>query len=311
MQDKIIILMATYNGEEYISKQLDSLIEQTYENWELWIRDDFSTDTTIEIIQKYISVDNRIHIYNDKLGNLGATRNFATLLENVNIENYVMFADQDDFWLPFKIELTLRTMKENVNNTNEPSLVYSPLTKVNALLEPIKIKEYPLPKKTTINNIISQNYIYGCTMMLNKELVKLTNPISGFAENHDYWIALIAASHGKVFSTNKSTILYRQHDNNVSGSYKDSSYKLRIKRLTTKKYNIYLIKKLNMLDALTKHLNSKGLDISFYEEYLSTIKKGGFMAVVYVIKNKLFKHGTNRVSNLMNLITIFNYKDNR
>ena len=66
---KITILMATYNGSKYIEQQLDSIINQTYENWELWIRDDLSTDSTIEIINKYVKKDLRIHLYKDILWN--------------------------------------------------------------------------------------------------------------------------------------------------------------------------------------------------------------------------------------------------
>ncbi len=308
MQDKIIILMATYNGGTYITQQLDSIINQTYTNWELWIRDDYSNDNTVEIIKKYTLKDKRIKLYTDELGNLGVVRNFATLLENIAYENYIMFCDQDDVWLSFKIEITLSKMKEQENVSDKPVLIYSPLQKVNNDLVKIKVKEYTLPKEITINKVISQNFIYGCTMMLNKKLIELVNPISDKAENHDYWIALIAAYYGQISSVDIPTILYRQHDNNVSGSYKDSLFKFRMKRLFNDKYTILQDSRLIMIEALIVHLKNMNINVSLFEEYIKYMKVGGIKSVVYTMKNKIYKYGTGLPSNIMHLITVFKYK---
>jgi rhamnosyltransferase len=309
MQDKIIILMATYNGEKYISTQIDSVIEQTYKNWELWIRDDCSNDKTIAIIKRYSAKDYRINLYIDNLGNLGALGNFSTLLENIKYENYVMFCDQDDFWLPFKIEITLAKMKDQECITDKPILIYSPLQKVDNDLKTIKTKTYNLPTDITINKIISQNFIYGCTMMLNNELIKLSNPMSKKAENHDYWIAMIAAQYGIIKVVDKVTILYRQHDNNVSGSYKDSFFVARLKRLFTDKYNEYQKQKNIMIKALIIHLKNKNKDTLFLEKYIDAVNHAGINAIIFVIKNKVYKYGTGLSSNIVNLISLYKYKE--
>ncbi|MHB9334492.1 glycosyltransferase, partial [Fusobacterium polymorphum] len=103
MNPKIEILMATYNGEKYVGEQIDSIIHQTYKNWKLLIRDDNSTDKTLEILKEYEKKDKRIKIIEDKKGNLGFVKNFEELLNNSK-EDWVMFSDQDDYWLENKIE---------------------------------------------------------------------------------------------------------------------------------------------------------------------------------------------------------------
>ena len=308
MQDKIIILMATYNGDKYLSIQIDSIIEQVYTNWELWIRDDYSNDNTVEIIKEYTLKDKRIKLYTDELGNLGVVRNFGTLLENIAYENYIMFCDQDDVWLPFKIKVTLEKMKEQENILNKPILIYSPLQKVDNNLNKIIVKEYKLPKEITINKIISQNFIYGCTMMLNTKLIELVNPINKQAENHDYWISMIAAHCGIIASVDKATILYRQHNNNVSGNYKDSSFKLRIKRLFSDRYTKLHDQRIKMIEALIIHLRNKNIDVTFFDEYIKYMKMGGLKTFIYTIKNKIYKYGSGLNSNILSLITILIYK---
>ena len=117
--------MATYNGEKYLAEQLDSIINQTYHNWNLLIRDDNSTDKTLEIIQNYHKKDKRIKILKDDKGNLGIVKNFEELLKNSESE-FIMFSDQDDYWLENKIEkyvAILNTSSEDI--LKKPMLIHS------------------------------------------------------------------------------------------------------------------------------------------------------------------------------------------
>ena len=103
--------MATYNGEKYLAEQLDSIINQTYHNWNLLIRDDNSTDRTLEIIQDYQKKDNRIKLLKDNKGNLGIVKNFEELLKNSESE-FIMFSDQDDIWIENKLDAYLKTAEK-------------------------------------------------------------------------------------------------------------------------------------------------------------------------------------------------------
>lgn len=310
MHNKVTILMATFNGEKYISQQLDSIIKQTYSNWELWIRDDDSIDNTIKIVRDYMDIDDRIKLYQDEIGNLGCVENFATLLENTPYADYIMFSDQDDVWLPFKIEVTLEKMKDTENGTQGGVLVFTRFQKVDESLNKLVVNDYPLPKNNTIYTLISQTYIYGCTMMLNSQLIRIVNPISSLAECHDYWIALIASYHGSIGYLDQATLLYRQHANNVSGNYKDSSLKSRFNRIIKDHKGQILLKKnrLIMIESLIHHLKNKKLDVFFLEDYLKNINPGGIRAVYFILKYRLFKHGTGLGSNVLNIITSYSFR---
>lgn len=97
----VTILMATYNGHKYIQEQIDSILKQTHQNFELIIQDDCSTDSTLDIVNRYAKKDDRIKVYcNEK--NLGYTNNFMALLEKAQGE-YIFLSDQDDVWLEDKI----------------------------------------------------------------------------------------------------------------------------------------------------------------------------------------------------------------
>ena len=103
MEYRVEILMATYNGEKYLSEQIGSIISQSYENWRLLIRDDNSKDNTVSIIEKYEKEDNRIRLLRDRKGNLGFIKNFEELLVQSQ-EDFIMFCDQDDYWEKDKIK---------------------------------------------------------------------------------------------------------------------------------------------------------------------------------------------------------------
>ena len=237
IQAEVGILLAAYNGEKYISKQIESLLAQTYSNWKLFIRDDGSNDQTVSIINEYAQNDKRISIIEDDGKNLGSCQNFAALLNLTRGQfNYLMFCDQDDYWLPFKIDETLSYMQhlEIKYKKEVPLLVYTNFKYADANLEEIEAKKgFQTTKVANLSfaHLLAQNPAYGCTMMLNKALQDIVDPIPIQAENHDYWTALTASALGKIFYVNKPTILYRQHNNNISTNYDSNSLVKRLKRI--------------------------------------------------------------------------------
>src|SRR5690554_3762938 len=109
---KIAIVLSTYNGEKYISEQLDSILNQTYQNFMLYIRDDGSKDSTISIIQKYQKTNpTKITFIQDDLGNLHVFDSFKQLLLHSSGDYYV-FCDQDDIWTTNKLKVMQKRMKE-------------------------------------------------------------------------------------------------------------------------------------------------------------------------------------------------------
>lgn len=233
---KVIILMGTYNGEHFIAEQLDSILAQTYQNWELIIRDDQSKDQTVAIIQEYMRKDSRIRLIQG-FHNVGQVRNFEELLKEDTGKHYVMFSDQDDVWKKNKIEKTLVAMLDTEQKKpNVPILVYTDKTFVDQELKPMGIPDKDL--KHDLFSILCQNPVYGCTAMLNWRLKELLVPFPEYVICHDYWAALVAATNGVVKRICYESILYRQHSGNVTGGVNNFSIKAKIKNWKKTNNNI-------------------------------------------------------------------------
>ncbi len=225
MNEKIDVLLATYNGEKYLKEQIDSILNQTYSNIRLVISDDCSKDNTREIIKEYEEKDDRVISYFHEK-NLGYVKNFEFLLTKVENEIY-MLSDQDDVWLPTKIEHTYNKMVE----TNA-DLVFTDLEVVDENLKMMypsfndymklsrKIKKY----KNDYRLQYLYNCVTGCTLMSKKKFLDMILPIPTQSKYaiHDTWIATAIANNGKVEYLDEKTILYRQHGNNQVGTEKVS-----------------------------------------------------------------------------------------
>jgi glycosyltransferase involved in cell wall biosynthesis len=220
----IHILMAVYNGEEFISEQINSILNQKCTDWILTIRDNCSTDNTVKVIENYVmNHPNKIRLIKSNT-NIGACQNFAKLLEESDAP-YVMFSDADDVWQPDKIEITLNKMKEMEKyfGYELPLLVHTDLKVVNKNLKTIsssfwKYQKLNPKKGRVLNRLIVGNVVTGCTVMINRKLRDISIPIPAQAIMHDWWIALVAAAFGKIGYINQPTILYRQHGKNDTGA---------------------------------------------------------------------------------------------
>ena len=223
MEEKIDVLLATYNGEKYIKEQIDSILNQTYKNIHLIISDDKSKDSTREILKEYESKDERITVYFQEQ-NLGYVKNFEFLLNQVQSE-YYMLSDQDDIWLPEKIEKSFETLKEQ-----NADLVFGDLQVVDENLNTIypSFGDFMLLNRKIRKCIDSYqvNYLYncvtGCTLLSKKNFLKYILPLPDNSKYliHDYWIALMVALNGKLAYMPEKYIKYRQHGNNQVGTDK-------------------------------------------------------------------------------------------
>ena len=218
----IAILMATYNGSSCLKEQLDSLYNQTVSDWTLYIRDDCSTDNTIEIIAEYITIYSNIIIIKDGDKNIGAKNNFMRLLECVD-SKYYMFSDQDDVWLPNKIEISLVQMhKLEKNNIDQPILVHTDVSLVDSKLC-LLAKSFWQESNINPNAMKGYNYLAicsyatGCTTLFNLKAKEVSFPVKEKAFMHDWWVSTQVAKKGIIFSIYDQTVLYRQHENNVFG----------------------------------------------------------------------------------------------
>ena len=225
MADSLQILLATFNGERYLKEQLDSLFSQTYQEWLLIIHDDNSTDGTVNIVLRYLKryPDKIIYIDDDKCFG-SASGNFSFLLHQANAD-YIMFCDQDDAWMPDKIEKSLRVMKINEQqHPDTPLLLHTDLEIVDDQLNRLSTSfwkyHYIDPNKDALNRLLMQNTATGCTFLMNKQLATMSRNIPDSAIMHDWWITLIASSMGRIIVLPEPTVYYRQHHTNDTGASK-------------------------------------------------------------------------------------------
>ncbi|MDD5063408.1 MAG: glycosyltransferase family 2 protein [Phycisphaerae bacterium] len=222
----IKILLATYNGQEYLAEQIDSILTQSNQDWQLLIRDDGSDDDTVRIIEGYANrLPDKIGLIKDNEGRLGANLNFGKLLQYADAE-YIMFCDQDDVWLPNKIEMALNAMKaaEQVY-PDKPILIHTDLKVIdserNTIADSMWIYQKIFPEAgNDLNRVMAQNVVTGCTMMINKKARAVSIPVPDEAIMYDWWLALNVCRHGKIIYLSIPSVLYRQHSGNQVGAKK-------------------------------------------------------------------------------------------
>ncbi len=317
----IDILLSTYNGEAFLREQLDSILNQTYRDFKLIIRDDGSTDSTVDIITDYarkypseIIYINGIYYKNrdnreggggknndgNEKWHLGFNLSYNELLK-YSTSDYIMFADQDDIWLPKKIEVSIGRIKELEKRfPDKPILVHSDLTVVNKDLKIIEnsfFKHIRInPFKNSLNKLIMQNTVTGCAMIINRKLAGIALPVSEEVFFYDYWLALVARLFGVIDTINEPLVLYRQHGSNVIGAGANNVRKLLKKTGVVKDlyrqgcllYNRYY----NYNDYEDKGLtnNDKMILKNFVE-----IGSANIIKKIYIIfKYKFFRQGFKR-----------------
>ena len=234
---KVQILLATYNGEKFLRQQLDSIVNQEYELWELLIHDDGSVDDTINILNEYQNkYPKNIRLLNDKKTFCSASKNFFHLIKNRSKEaNLFCLCDQDDIWHQSKLKFI--TEKYNLQKEEEPVLIHSDLSLIDnrdKLLEKShnKLINY---QKNFINKRTSIYYnpIPGCAMSINSALADKII-YSKYMVMHDWWILLNAIyENTNVIYINLPLVKYRQHSENICG-YKKKNIFILVFRLLFK-----------------------------------------------------------------------------
>lgn len=225
---RVHILLACYNGEKYLREQLDSLLHQTYTDFQIIARDDQSTDSTSDILQSYQhKYPNKLIIMPSK-ERLGTVGNFSALL-TYSAADYLFFSDQDDVWHQDKLKHFLEVFKKEDPAT--PLLVYSDLEVVDEKLKtkhPSFWKYSGLKSESNFNRLLVQNIVTGCAMAINKSLRNLVQEIPQTALMHDWWLTLVASACGKMIPIKQSYVKYRQHGSNVIGA--SSSIKTKLQK---------------------------------------------------------------------------------
>ncbi len=220
----VSVLLASYNGEKYIREQLDSILNQTFSDLSIVISDDLSTDGTPAIIREYEEqYPGRVRSLRNSERSGSAQNNFFRLLKS-EADDYIMLCDQDDVWLPDKVEVTLREMKKLEAEWGEavPLLVHGDLSVTDkeggilhqSMAEYQKIAVYD----NRFSHYLVENNITGNTVMINRALLEFIADVPKECVMHDWWLGLLASCFGRISYIDHPLVLYRQHGENQMGS---------------------------------------------------------------------------------------------
>jgi glycosyltransferase involved in cell wall biosynthesis len=225
---KIAIVLATYNPDpDFLGQQVESIRQQTWQNWICHIVDDHSTVEAQDLICQLVEGDRRfvLHFHDN---NVRAYHNFERGLGYVQADQAVdaiAFADQDDIWLPHKLARLAGALEDE-----RAILAHSDMALINdqnQLLHPsVWSFEKRKPEILNFYRLLIRNTVTGCTMLFRKSLLTCALPFPKQSQDqdwfHDYWIALIATTQGKIIHIREPLVHYRAHQNNTIGAVKDT-----------------------------------------------------------------------------------------
>ena len=259
------VVIATYNGEKYISEQLNSILSQTVQPHKIIISDDTSTDHTIDICKTILrNYTGKYSIVQNCKGK-GVTNNFFNGIELCK-EDIIFLCDQDDIWLNCKIEKSIKLFEEHKdcvmtlsnayiwNCKNEKEIDYNKLNTTFSKLNISKLadKNGKVDMEQYTKILIEKNIATGMSMAFKREYIDV--PPKDLILLHDNYISLVCAAKGNVYFVNSCMSLYRQHKNNVQGMHKKPFYK---KIAGLKKKNILSIKKEYQRIKLIEEMDNK------------------------------------------------------
>lgn len=292
------ILLAVYNGEKFLKEQIDSILNQSYKNFILTIYDDGSTDKTALIVRSYVKKNKNIKFIRGAKNSGSAKKSFFRLL-SLSKEDYVAFCDHDDVWHKDKLKICVEKMKKIEEEKGKiPILIHTDLFVVDDRLNIIEKSMFKSQnfrfKEKPFNRLLVQNNITGCTVLINKSLVKLCLDVPGGAVMHDWWIGLVAAAFGKICFLKNKTVYYRQHENNCVGAKKAKGFRYILDRFKNKsevKKNKDMSYKQaeDFLKIYEKNLSIKNIKI--LRRYIKIKEYKGLKKIIFLIHGGFLKDG--------------------
>ena len=307
----IKILMAVYNGGKYIEKQIESILNQSFNDFTIKISDDGSDDNTADIAELYMKrCPGKIEFVKRQAHVKGAGENFFSLLDEAALYNnsydicgrqeascgYIMLSDQDDVWLPDKIKKTYMRMRplEKRYSKNMPCLVHTNLSTVDENLNIIHrdMASYMNmnPGCCRLNRLLTENNVTGNTIMINRAFLKAYRRPQEYVM-HDWWLALTASCIGKTSYIDEPLVLYRQHGKNLLGAKNALSaevIKNRIKDKEQVRQNYRLM--YAQASELLKNYKITGNKKILIDEFIKLQYKSRPQKIVSIIRNRFFKN---------------------
>jgi len=296
---KVQVLLSTYNGEQFIQQQLDSLFNQTDVEVFCLVRDDGSSDNTMNILLENQEKYKNIKIISGK--HIGYKASFFELIKISGEYDYYAFSDQDDVWESFKLIKAI----EKIDRTNKgrPVMYFSNATVVDENLKKLgrlHSSRDIIPSEKTM--ALVQGFAHGCTLVFNhrsKDLILKYRPKQDYP--HDFWIPLLHMYLGYVIYDQNSYILYRQHKENVFGKKRSFRKLIRLKLdFIIQRPNFYSQTAKELLIGYGEYLDEKDyqqlMDIA---DYKCSIKK-----YIKLLFNKNIKKNTFRGTFILKILIL-------
>ncbi len=292
------IILATYNGRIYLKEQIESILNQDYQDFKLIIRDDDSMDGTADLVDTFEMMHpEKIRVIHDDKKAGSAAKNFFILMKEAADADYIMFADQDDFWEPWKVSKAVKRMEqaEEMCGKETPLLCHGdPLVadeKLGTIEKSMGKMQKLNYKRHEFSDYLVQNNVTGCTMIINKALNDMCTEMPDEAIMHDWWLALIASAFGRVLYLGEAGIKYRQHASNTEGVKNLKSPVYAMKKLFDRKGMKESVKKTYEQARAFDEIFKDSLDMERQEElamYVS-MEKMGRLAKWKTMKDYHFK----------------------
>jgi glycosyltransferase involved in cell wall biosynthesis len=299
MANNVSIALCTYNGMPYLRELLKSIAGQSLAPAELVVCDDCSGDATPECLDQFSrEAGFPVRIYRNSR-RLGVIQNFAQAIALCD-GNYVALCDQDDIWLPDKLAVSLKAMQEAeaAGSEDEPVLAHTDLQVADLLGKAVAPSFMRMQKinhvtKEPLKTLLVQNFVTGCTVLINRPLIKAALPLPENSLMHDWWLALIAASLGRLVFIPQPTALYRQHGRNAVGAkkYYSAANLMRLARLEP--LDLVIAQTIEQACSLKTRLEqSAGADVPAYlSAYLDAALAEGKQAASIAAYNGIGKQG--------------------
>lgn len=310
----ISIAMTTYNGELFIREQLDSIISQTYENLEIIICDDCSTDSTRDILNEYKIIDNRIKLFFNDV-NLGFNENFNKAISLCN-GDYIALSDQDDIWDSNKIQREYDVFKNNKIDfvcSNSRMIDDNGLKMGYTMKEACKYNWIPYSKNMLFRRLVFFNIVQGSTILASSKFLKSVPKCPADFPYYDWWYALYSCSLDGFYYYDECTLSYRQHSSNVTdNSKKEFKEELSIKTLNVESYEKYCQGIDSFVNRIILICNTIPFDevqkkyIQKVIKYYNGLKTNTFYSFLFYAKNcKIMFLDRNCIRNLIRIARKF------
>jgi len=213
----VSIVLPTYNGEKYIVQALESILAQTYQNWELIVVDDSSTDSTNDIVSSYVEKDSRISIIKNEI-NQKVAKSLNIGFEKAN-GKYFTWTSDDNYYYPQALEKMVKFLEHKPDF----SMVYAISDKIDENNKIIGVWGQDAP---TVEKLFDLN-ICGACFLYTKEVAQKVGKYRvgiDLVEDHDYWIRILL--NAKIANIHEHLYAYRVHSLSLTGQ---NNYQGRIK----------------------------------------------------------------------------------